>query len=636
VDHSRQRLLRSGRTPEIAPVADEEARADAAEDAYVAIAREHVAVRAEELHLLVADRIGLDPAQPGIDRFVDEVEMDLLGDPGAPVTMLVPDVVVHAPALTDGIVLTHRVTATELAEEHLDLDTDLAGFLRHPEPAVPAGPLHVDDLGRDRPVQWGGPPGWLSGLPEGALVAVRAAASGEVDVRVLDTEPAAPPELVTALREVYEAELEEPGLPVTAENLVLGVLYRDRSAFAGPRPPLTELAAAAGLIRRGDEFAHDESVWTEAAIADRELRLVMRVETEEQGEAAVRAYELLTADPVAPAALREALGLMEDPDVLESVAAELLREPDEDGARVRSAVALADRLLAAAGRSRREAVARWFAAVAAERDGRVLDAESHLRAAAVAAEGWPLVEDRLAWYESDRGDAVVASARWFAIDVPADDPDLAAVRPFAAAAGPEPGRNDPCWCGSGRKYKQCHRGRPAQAPLADRAPWLYRKAVTYLERRGGAATVALNRWAYAIAAEADDPEAEPDDELVADMALTEGGWFARFLADRGPLLPADEAELAASWADCRRSVFEVERVRFGVGATLRDLRGARTVEITAETTGRDLVVGELLMARALPDGSGSGHLLVGPVIEVQRGTEDEVLATLDEATDRRS
>ena len=21
---------------------------------------------------------------------------------------------------------------------------------------------------------------------------------------------------------------------------------------------------------------------------------------------------------------------------------------------------------------------------------------------------------------------------------------------------PEPGRNDPCWCGSGRKYKKCH------------------------------------------------------------------------------------------------------------------------------------------------------------------------------------
>jgi hypothetical protein len=24
------------------------------------------------------------------------------------------------------------------------------------------------------------------------------------------------------------------------------------------------------------------------------------------------------------------------------------------------------------------------------------------------------------------------------------------------AAGSEPGRNEPCWCGSGQKYKRCH------------------------------------------------------------------------------------------------------------------------------------------------------------------------------------
>jgi len=26
----------------------------------------------------------------------------------------------------------------------------------------------------------------------------------------------------------------------------------------------------------------------------------------------------------------------------------------------------------------------------------------------------------------------------------------------AQAAKKEPGRNDPCWCGSGKKYKKCH------------------------------------------------------------------------------------------------------------------------------------------------------------------------------------
>jgi preprotein translocase subunit SecA len=27
--------------------------------------------------------------------------------------------------------------------------------------------------------------------------------------------------------------------------------------------------------------------------------------------------------------------------------------------------------------------------------------------------------------------------------------------------GPKLGRNDPCWCGSGKKYKKCHHGKDA-------------------------------------------------------------------------------------------------------------------------------------------------------------------------------
>ncbi len=28
----------------------------------------------------------------------------------------------------------------------------------------------------------------------------------------------------------------------------------------------------------------------------------------------------------------------------------------------------------------------------------------------------------------------------------------------AGPRGEKPGRNDPCWCGSGKKYKKCHLG----------------------------------------------------------------------------------------------------------------------------------------------------------------------------------
>ncbi|TQM02064.1 SEC-C metal-binding domain-containing protein [Pseudonocardia kunmingensis] len=620
---SRQRLLVGRTAPEPPPQSTEEARYDAAWTAYVEVARERVAVGLPELTRLVATRLGLDPTDPASEELVDLVSDDVLDDPAGPLVILVPDVVVHAPALTDGIVLTHRLSADELAAEHLDLGTDLAGFLRCPDARVAGGPLHVDeagdDTGADEPAQWGGPPGWLAEFAAGALLAVRATADGAVSLSVLDHEPAAEPELVAALRAIYEAELAEPGLPVPAELLVLGLLHADRAAFAEPRPPLTELAAAAGLLRRGEEFAHDESVWAEAEAADREFRLVAGLETEEQREAALRAFALL-ADPDDPAALRSALALLADADVLDAVVGELLHEPDDDGERVRAAVALAERLVAVAGRSPREAAARYVAAVVAERDGRVLDAESHLRAAALADEGWELVEDRLAWYESDRGDAAAAAARWHAIDVPADHPDLAAVAPFATA-GPEPGRNDPCWCGSGRKYKQCHRGRPVQAPLADRVHWLHHKARSYVERRGGPASRALLRWA-------DDLDVdEPDGPEVVDAVLAHDGGFAWFLADRGPLLPADEAELAASWAGARPSVYEVEGIRSGQGLTLRDLRDGSRADVPLPA-GPAPRMGELVLAVLLPDGSGTGHLLVG-ALPVQRGTERDLLAQFD-------
>jgi len=51
--------------------------------------------------------------------------------------------------------------------------------------------------------------------------------------------------------------------------------------------------------------------------------------------------------------------------------------------------------------------------------------------------------------------------------------DFALHRPSATA-----GRNDPCPCGSGKKYKKCHIGAERHA-LSDRAVWLYSKATRF-------------------------------------------------------------------------------------------------------------------------------------------------------------
>jgi len=44
-------------------------------------------------------------------------------------------------------------------------------------------------------------------------------------------------------------------------------------------------------------------------------------------------------------------------------------------------------------------------------------------------------------------------------------PDRSEYLQFLAPPARKPGRNDPCWCGSGKKYKHCHM-RSDRAPIA--------------------------------------------------------------------------------------------------------------------------------------------------------------------------
>ena len=41
-------------------------------------------------------------------------------------------------------------------------------------------------------------------------------------------------------------------------------------------------------------------------------------------------------------------------------------------------------------------------------------------------------------------------------EVPGDAAASGGVRPGFTPSGARIGRNEPCWCGSGQKYKKCH------------------------------------------------------------------------------------------------------------------------------------------------------------------------------------
>jgi hypothetical protein len=275
---------------------------------------------------------------------------------------------------------------------------------------------------------------------------------------------------------------------------------------------------------------------------------------------------------------------------------------------------------------------RWLRAVALERTGNVEDAERELLAAESMDTDWAPTLFDLARFAADRGDAERGLSLLHRAGALPDDPMIALLERHRASPRADLGRNDACWCGSGRKYKKCHLGRE-QLPLAERADWLYSKAAQHAMLSGWGELldeVGLERTYYA------DDEDETDiaglsDPLVIDAVLFEGGAFEDFLAVRGALLPEDERTLAEQWLLADRSVFEVDEVRRGQGVTVRDVRTGDRHEVRERTGSGYLKPGQLICARVLP--AGDTMQFFGGIEPVALHERDGLIALLDAEPD---
>ena len=246
----------------------------------------------------------------------------------------------------------------------------------------------------------------------------------------------------------------------------------------------------------------------------------------------------------------------------------------------------------------------------------------------------------LAGFAADAGDAPAALRFLEHAGVPRDEDDaqglisaddvflreeveeFARRRPSALA-----GRNDPCPCGSGRKYKACHLGNERH-PLADRGHWLFGKAVRYArshDRRLVAELAETVRaasgrdWQFGLGL--------LESELVVDLALHEGGLFGEFLATRGAVLPDDEALLGASWELTDRSLFEIDEVG-PERLRLRDLRSGERIAVTNTRPSDRTRRGTLLCGRPLPI-VDSWRAYAG-FVRVPDALRDAVLDVLDD------
>jgi hypothetical protein len=616
----------------------------------------------DDLGEIVRAQIGFsqgDPADLVYERVLDEMldtgEVTLIGD----------NIVVDPVRLAARSVFTHRLTEAERAAGMLHLGPDLGIF-------GPLDHVHLDDLDEGEIAEattgldeagiatraWIGPEGWLDDLPAGCLLAVRVE-PGDLDdgnhrlfFDVIDDETnvANDRQLVTLVGELAARESANTGLPVPAESLVCALLAELPGALSEPHRPLAELCAEAGLEVRGERIGVERAQWYHEAIAQRLDRVLGEIEDDDLARRAIGVLMTLDAisgadpswlpDPdadVDDARIRTVLRDLEDPGLLTVVTQETFSEPPPDDptpgmpGTPQSAAAIIRRLVDVARSGPERMVAHWFAAIAAERSCDPHAAEQHLEIAHAADPDNPLPVDRLAWCAFDRGDADRAEALWSRLE-PTETitQDLREVAEARRLRGRQPGRNDPCWCGSGRKFKQCHNGQASLPPLPERVGWLCRKASTFLERRGGIAQAAVVAMARSRALDPTSIESLGEafgDPLVIDLVLTEGGFFERFLDERGALLPDDELLLARSWTLVDRNVFEVLSVQPGVGMTLRDLRSGAEVVVRERTLSNQVSPGMLCCARPVPD--GETHQFVGGIFGVRVGEEARVLDLCD-------
>ena len=166
----------------------------------------------------------------------------------------------------------------------------------------------------------------------------------------------------------------------------------------------------------------------------------------------------------------------------------------------------------------------------------------------------------------------------------------------------KPGRNDPCPCGSGRKYKKCHFFEDEEAHSS-------RRDADRLASLGADVTIAIFEHASERFAVGWDDEAfglfvEPEDAFgllipYAAHHLAIGGHTAAqwYRAEREAELSPDERACLDAEAQAWISIWQVVEARPGEGLRLRDRLSDETRDTIERTASRILKAGQNVLAR---------------------------------------
>mgnify|MGYP000922634983 FL=1 len=604
---------------------------DAVVEEMLAVLRDRGPLDVESLAELVPSAEG-DP-----EDLLPELERALLDER---IADLADGRVAALDVLLAGRVLTHRLTAEQIATATLpiaDIEPLLALASGYEDFDILDTELDAEELTARGVVLDGSvlgdllafPPGTFDGFGPGDLLVFGA------DEGVTWEAVAGEPGSSTAFAGAVAAELSRVE-PIRLDAVLFGLFVDDPAAFTTPHLPLTELLHEGGFARSGNLVAEADFDFEGHLMLAAFDAYAEQVGVPVEAVPAVASFaslaETFADGDVEDLEERFAVGRsglyaeLADPDVAETVVDQLFDENIGADALERAALWVRDH-----GPRRVTAAMSWIAGTAAEAAGRIGEAETLFGAAVDADGGFDPALLAAARYASDRGDVVRALSLLSRSTDARAAHTIEQLERFRPEEHAGLGRNDRCWCGSGRKYKVCHLGK-ADHSLDERAQWLMVKLAQHLDEYEWV------RWRYLLAdirsGFSEDAEhvgsLASGDRLVADVVSAEAGAEAEFLDRRGHLLPDDERALLAGWVQERRSLWEIEEVAPGEGLTVRNLRSGERRAVTAPEVGDGNDTGLVVCARFIP--IGDRWSAAGAVVGVVDETVDDLAVLLDADT----
>jgi len=190
-----------------------------------------------------------------------------------------------------------------------------------------------------------------------------------------------------------------------------------------------------------------------------------------------------------------------------------------------------------------------------------------------------------------------------------------------------PGRNDPCWCGSGRKYKKCHLEADQQAGNGG-APAARGDFDGLRRRLGDFLAQVVPRSDSRLAMEeffGDDQPEEQETASLIDWMMHD--WISprlgrtvmqEYLRRHGSSLPAREHALVEAWSRSFVGLYEVQEVRVGSGIEVKDLVSDKVFFVHDVSLSKQLVRWDGLLARVVEGERGLEFTGVGVTVPRQQ------------------